>query len=114
MQRTIIPEVGHNSRGMKDKELLNRIGQALAAFLELESSDDLTADRGYYLFNTLQRLYQADRESLALLDEINDEPTYAKLSQILELVSSVIEQRPEMMDQFEADLESGPLLPPEA
>ena len=70
---------------MNNQQLTNRIGQALAAFFELEPSDDLTADRGFYLYNTLQRLYEDDPETTSLLEAINDEPTYASLSQLLVL-----------------------------
>ena len=97
---------------MSNEELLNRIGQSLASFLELDKADDLTADRGYYLFTTLQRLHEHDVAASTLLDDINDQPTYALLSRVLELVARMIEQRPETLDQFEADLESGPLTPP--
>jgi hypothetical protein len=92
-------------------ELLNRIGQALAAFLELEPADHLTADRGFYIFNTLQRLYQDDDAVQARLEAINNHPSFASLSQLLELVTQIVESRPEMVDQFEADLESGPMTP---
>jgi len=92
-------------------ELLNRIGQALAAFLELEPADNLTADRGFYIFNTLQRLYQEDDAVQARLEAINNHPSFASLSQLLDLVTQVVESRPEMVDQFEADLESGPMTP---
>jgi hypothetical protein len=94
------------------QELVNRIGQAIAAFLELEPGDNLTADRGYYLFNTLKRLYEADDAIQARLEAINNNPSYVGLSQILELATTVLQQRPEMIDQFEADLESGPMTPP--
>ena len=93
-------------------ELLNRIGQALAAFLELEPADELTADRGFYIFNTLERLYEGNDEVQARLQAINNNPSYTSLSQLLDLVTNIIEQRPEMVDQFEADLESGPMVPP--
>ena len=92
------------------EELLNRIGQALAAFLELEPADNLTADRGFYLYNTLERLYAEDDAVQARLEAINDHPSFASLSQLLEMVTNIIEQRPEMADQFEADLESGPMV----
>lgn len=92
------------------EELINRIGQALAAFLELESADNLTADRGYYVFSTLERLYEEDDAAQARLEAINNNPSYTSLSQLLELVTRVLEQRPEMADQFEADLESGPMV----
>ena len=95
------------------QELLNRIGQALAAFLELEPADELTADRGLYIFNTLRRLYEADDAIQARLEAINNNPSFASLSQLLELVTAIIEQRPELVDQFEADLESGPMTPPD-
>lgn len=94
-----------------EAELINRIGQALAIFLELESGDDLTADRGYYLFSTLKRLYEEDDAVQARLEAINNNPSYASLSQLLELVATIIRERPEMTDQFEADLESGPMTP---
>lgn len=94
-----------------EQELVNRIGQALAAFLELEPADNLTADRGYYLFNTLQRLYEHDDAIQARLEAINNNPSFFGLSQMLELVTEIIQRRPEMVDQFEADLDSGPMTP---
>lgn len=94
-----------------NQALLNRIGQALAAFLDLESGDDLTADRGFYVFNTLKRLYEGNDPIQARLEAINNNPSYASLSQLLDLAAEILESRPEMADQFEADLESGPLGP---
>lgn len=91
------------------QELTNRISQALAAFFELAPADDLTADRGFYIYSTLERLYENDPAASALLSAINDEPSFAKLSELLALVSEVVKTRPEMVDQFEADLESGPM-----
>lgn len=94
-----------------EQELVNRIGQALAAFLELEPADNLTADRGFYVFSTLRRLYEHDDEIQARLEAINNNPSFFGLSQLLELVTEIIQRRPEMVDQFEADLDSGPMTP---